>query len=379
MATTSVGAQSPRNAVGAGLPRPLKTRAGRRISIAHITVVTPHRAGLYETTRDLVAAERAAGIDARIVDPVNPLHPRGLIDRDVPIADHHFALQADVICNHSGLGEHLHNIDKPIIHFLHGRPHSSFLLEQASKIAVLTYLTKIRTDPRYKLFVTFWPEFLPYWSVILPREKLHAITAPVDLDLWTPNGPKGYNFHGHKADVNVVCASMWREDESPFHVINAFHLYANRQPKDTSVHSAGAHASVKLHIYAAPQKGAAWQVLRSALDDNGMLGECVGPVTGLDNVYRAADCAITPHRIPTRSVREALACGCNVVMAPNTKHYTPYTADPQALSYYASQIKHAARKPDPAYNRRIATQAFNPAKSAAQLIDLVQEVLHGNN
>jgi hypothetical protein len=51
------------------------------MKLAHIAIVTPHRAGLYETVRDLVAAERAAGVDAVIVDPNTQNEDRG-----VPIA-----------------------------------------------------------------------------------------------------------------------------------------------------------------------------------------------------------------------------------------------------------------------------------------------------
>ena len=38
------------------------------MKIAHIVHVTPGACGMYETARDLVIAERAVGIDARLVD-----------------------------------------------------------------------------------------------------------------------------------------------------------------------------------------------------------------------------------------------------------------------------------------------------------------------
>jgi len=331
------------------------------VRVAHVAVVTPHRAGLYETTRDLVAAERAAAIDARIVDPVKP---REATDRGVPIVGTDFARGCHAIVNHSGLSKDLDALQLPIIHVLHGRPHCSFLLESAKKIPVYTYLTRIRNDPRFKLFVTFWPEFLPYWSTILPAEKLKAIPPPVDLNHWTPDGPSGYQFHGHKAQVNVVCASMWREDETPYHIVNAFHLFALRNPR------------AKLHIYAAPQKGGAWQVLKQALHEKGMLGEVQPIVHGLDNVYRAADVVITPHRIPTRSVREPLACGSNVVMAPAKRWYTPFVAEPQDLDAYAHQIERAVEHTAP--NRRTAENLFNPADTANQMITLIQQVTNGS-
>lgn len=345
------------------------------MKVAHIAVVTPHRAGLYETTRDLVAAERQAGIDARIIDPVNHITT---VDRDVPVVDQSFASQCQVIISHSGLSKELNKTSLPIIHVLHGRPHSSFLLEQAGKIPVYTYLKRIATDPRFKRFVTFWPSFIPYWTAILPQDRVCAITAPVDLEHWTPNGPSGYQFHGHKGQINVVCASLWREDETPYHILHAFLLFARTTP------------GAKLHIYAAPQKGAAWAVLKSLLKEAGALGEVAGFVEGLDNVYRAADVAITPHRIATRSVREPLACGCNVVMAPGNQ-YTPFQADPQNLPAYAAQITRAVTEqacpcPQPcrrvhrqAQNRKTAKLFFNPEDTATEFIALIREVAHGNH
>jgi len=331
---------------------------GSIVKVAHVAVVTPHQAGLYETTRDLVAAERHAGIDARIVDPVNEIVT---IDRSVPVVAQSFVGQCQVIVNHSGLSKELNETTLPIIHVLHGRPHSSFLLEQAGKVAVYSYLRRVARDPRFKTFVTFWPQFSPYWATLLPENKIRCVTAPVDLDQWTPDGPSAYAFHGRKGRVNVVCASLWREDETPYHVINAFLLFARTTP------------GAKLHIYAAPQKGTAWAVLKSLLEEAGALGEVAAFVQGLDNVYRAANAVITPHTIATRSVREPLACGCNVVMAPGTQ-YTPFQANPQNLPAYAAQITRAVTQHAP--NRKTAELFFNPKDTATEFIALLQEVAH---
>jgi len=41
----------------------------KMLNIAHIVPVTPYRNGMYETARELVAAEMALGVNAHIVDP----------------------------------------------------------------------------------------------------------------------------------------------------------------------------------------------------------------------------------------------------------------------------------------------------------------------
>ena len=71
--------------------------------IAHAAIATPRKCGLYETTRELVAAERALGVDARIVDPA-PNEKVGIKnhDRGVPIADGH--ARADQPAAHGNAG-----------------------------------------------------------------------------------------------------------------------------------------------------------------------------------------------------------------------------------------------------------------------------------
>jgi len=333
------------------------------MKIAHTAVVTPHRAGLYETTRDLVAAERALGLDARIIDPVNS--GRQGEDRGVPIMGPGWLNECRIIVSHSGLSKAMLATDLPVIHVMHGRPHSSFLLEQAGKIPVYSYLAGAADNPRFAAFVTYWREFLPYFRLLLPVDKLHAITPPVDLERWTPDGPGGYGFHGHKGAVNVVCAEVWRDDKDPFHIIHAFALFAEKHP------------GAKLHIYAAPQRGNAWAVLRSRLKALGILGEVCDFVSGLENVYRAADVAITSQSMATRSVREPLACGCPVVMAPAQAPYTPYTVNPEHVEAYAFQIAQALEA-DRANCRRRAETYFDPQQSAHEMVKIVQGVVDGS-
>lgn len=339
------------------------------VKVAHVAVVTPHQAGLYETTRDLVEAERKLGIDARISDPTK--NAQG-IDRNVPIIPN-FVAESDIVINHSGLSAAMRKARKPIIHVMHGRPYSSFLLEQAGKVPVYSFWKKISRDPSYKVFVTFWPEFVPYFSMILPSEKIHVVPPPVDLERWTPDGPCGYSFHECSGEVNVVVTDIWRRDKDPYHVINAFFLFA-RQVE-----------GAKLHVYAAPQKGAGWQILKSLLEERGIAGEIVGFVKGLDNVYRAADMLITPQRIATRSVREALACGCQVVMAPGNS-YTPYQADPEDIEDFANAMLAAysegnsVRKGNKKRraNRKIAIAYFDSANTARKFVELIREVHDGS-
>ncbi len=323
------------------------------IKVAHSVVVTPGRCGLYETTRDLIDHVRGEGVDARMVDPDkerNKLHPAAPDDRAVPIADMEWAKSADIIVSHSGLGEVLEKVDVPFIHVAHGRPRSSFISEVTGSTPIYSYQFGLNKDPRFKAIVNFLPEHVPYHKVMMPNKDIYSITAPVDLDKWTPEGPSGYKFHGHAGAINVVCTDAWRDDIDPFVVVNAFALFA-REVK-----------GAKLHIYGGDPARKGWGALIKTIRDSGHMGEYTSWVNGLENVYRAADMLITPHNIEVRSIREAMACGCPVVSDP--EHF---------LFSFVERMK-ATLNSDRGEVRKSAEKRFNPVDTAKQFVEIIKKV-----
>ncbi len=274
------------------------------MKLAHMAVVTPGRCGLYETTRELVVGLRALGVDSRICDPThdkNELHPGGLEDRGAKFADMDWAVGADLLVNHSGLGSLLEETRQPVILVAHGRPKTGFFLEVNGDTPVYSYHYTKNKDPRFKAVVTLWKRHLPYHEVMWPDTPIYCVTPPVDLEAWSPQGAANYNFGGKAGNINVVCTDVWRSDSSLFDVVHGFALFARNK-------------QAKLHIYSAPKDLKGWHPLLKSIEDMNALGEVRRWVhKGLDNVYRAADMVITPHRIATRTRREAMACGCPVV------------------------------------------------------------------
>jgi len=136
------------------------------------------------------------------------------------------------------------------------------------------------------------------------------VQASVDLDAWSPEGPSGYKFNGKRGRVNLVCTDSFRDDIDPFVPLHAAALFARKV------------GGVKIHVYAkSPKLMKGWLPLLKRIQDDGNLGEVHGWVGGLANVYRAADALLTPQEIDTRSVREAMACGCPVVRLPNLDNW----------------------------------------------------------
>jgi len=323
------------------------------LKAAHLVAITPNRCGLYETTRELVAGLRARGVDSRMMDPTkekNTLYPDGTEDRGAPFADQAWALEADILINHSGLGEEFEKSPQPIVHVAHGRPRSSFLSEKQGSTPIYSYHYGKNKDPRFKAIVTFWPEHKEYLEVMFPDKPIKVVTAPVDLSAWSPEGPKGYGFHGKKGTINVVSTDAWRDDIDPFVALNAFALWA-RGVKGAKLHVYGTQAALK-----------GWAPLLKRIQDDGNLGELCPWVKGLENVYRAADFMITSHEIATRSIRESMACGCPVVKVPGV-----------VLNGFRKDFDLAKWKTRSEV-RREAEQMFNPIRTAEEFHQILEAV-----
>lgn len=318
------------------------------LKVAHIAIVTPRKCGLYETTRELVSGIRNLKIDARIIDPQpekNPIGWKGDNDRGVPVYNLEWAKQADIIVNHSGLGE-LEDIDKPIIHVAHGRPRHSFLSEASGSTPIYSYHYQNNKKDNLKAVVTFWREHKPYLDVMYPDKNVVYVQSPVDLQFWCP-GQSEYDFAGQGGDVNFVCTDAFRDDVDCYDALNAFALYARK------------NEGCRIHVYGKPKNMKGWGAILQRIKDDGNLGIVQGWAAELLHVYRNADCVLTAHNIDVRTVREAMATGCPVVKIENIE--------------CEKQIKEALTKSkleirDEAYKR------FNPVNTALQFQGVINAI-----
>jgi len=275
------------------------------VKVAHLCIVTPGQCGLYETTREIVCGLRKQGVDSRLIDipSANKVYKDGYphdADRGAPLARMAWATKADIIVNHSGYDKTpIEKTDQPIVHIVHGRPRSSFISERKGGTPIYSYHYQKNKDPRFKAVVTFWPEHIPYIKVMFPDKPIHCVPAGVDLDFWCP-GESDYDFHGNTGEFNIVLTDAWRDDIDPYLPLNAAALYARQK-------------CAKIHLYAVPKDLKGFSAIIARIRDDGNMGELVRWTTRLREVYRKADVLFTANTINTRSVREAMACGCPVV------------------------------------------------------------------
>lgn len=392
---------------------------GRRgkLRIGHVVPCTPKRCGMYETVKELVLAERKAGIKAFVIDPRPSLHElreradgrtirqkakvhcpncdqdvdvvirEGLLDHRPPawievggvcVAPPDQIGECDVVVSHSGLSEQIkaicHKQQIPWVHLAHGRPNSSYRLERDDANPVYTSYYQMRDDPLCRGLITLWPGFEAYWELMYPT--VYQFQPFVNLAYWKPL-PTDYDFGGKGAAdgaPNVVCGDIWRLDKDPFHVVNAFAQFAKVCP------------GAKLHLYALTTEKAntGRDTILKALEERGVLGEVRGVVPNIREIWNAGDIMITPHKIATRTVREALACGTQVVAGVGNP-YTTYTADEEDLDAYAAAMVRAWRDLQErgeyrkTINRERAERAFDGSVTARQFIELFHKILRTNN
>ena len=212
--------------------------------------------------------------------------------------------------------------------------------------------------------VTLWPGYEHYWKLLF--NPVHLFQPFVDLDHWKRKDTK-YDFEGKRGGINVVIADIWRKDKDPFHMMHAFSLFAERHPE------------ARLHCFGVDKFGKGRDILMKCLADLGVLGDVQQIIGNLEDVYSAADMLITPHKIATRTVRESLACGLQVV-AGFGNPYTPYTADEEDLPLFADAMEkawydwHENREGRIKENRATAEREFDVKVTAKQFVNLFTEL-----
>lgn len=336
--------------------------------IAHVAPFAPGRCGLYETVRDLVVAERLLGHRVDLVDAgvqgegahVGAIDWRrtGTIEARGPEA----ARDADVVVTHTAPPPAvLEATSAPLVHVLHGRPRSSYLIERADPAGapVWRMLRRWGADPRYHAFVNPWPSHRDAWLCALPEDRLHGLSAPpIDLDLWSPEGDKRPWTTDHAdgdSRIKVLVADVWRDDVDPLHALVALAAVAARGEAPIRVHVLGLPG---------PTLAPAQEAVLGRLRRHDALGETLGHMRGMDAAYRAVDVLVTPQTIDTRTVREALACGTPVV-----RHRERY--DTYAL---AEELREARGR----FSRDLArdlAHRFDSKAVAMEFLSILQGVL----
>ncbi len=309
------------------------------MTIVHFAPYAPHACGLYEAAKDMYSADTRAGHDTYfadtgpVADGVQQPGKIGETDRrgDVILttSDPKVVFDADVIIAHTGVSDNwLVKSQAPVIWILHGRPLACFRPEQNGGPPSYSLIAEVASWPRIHKMVTFWDHHVPYWKPIIPDEKLVCLDAPpIDERRFSPEGPV-HDFGVFKGKYNIVIAESWREDVDIFEVTHGAIEAARRMEGK----------GLKFHFYAMESPLKCWDYLIEALRKLGAKGDIVGRSSRISEVYRAADLLLSPQRIVTRSIGEAISCGTPVIAAIGCDH-AQYHARPDEPGEVADVIE----------------------------------------
>ena len=332
------------------------------MKIVHFAPFAPCACGLYEAARDMMIADKLSGHDAYMVDTgitrdgkkspakIDAKDKRG--ETEISTQNPIIVFDADVIIAHTGIPDQwIVQCQAPIVWILHGRPAACFRPEQFGNRNAYSLTARLAIWPRVKAMVTFWDYHVQYWKPIIPEDKLVCFPAPpIDEKRFSKDGHV-YDYKTMGGECNIMIAESWREDvdiyEITFGVIAAAKILSG----------------VKFHFYAMESPLRCWNFLIEEMRRLGIKGEIFGRRTKIEEVYRAADILLSPQRITTRSVGEALSCGTPVIAAKGCDSAT-WNMIPDEPENVAETIKEAildlVNKPDE-INKRVedATKAFS--------------------
>ena len=314
------------------------------MKIAHFAPFAPNRCGLYEAARDFVRADILTGHEAYLIDTgastdgvttefaKSPSDTRG--NFTLPITTFDKVLDADIIVAHTGIPDNwVVRSQAPMIFILHGRPLDCFRPEQNKEPKkAYTLLSNLAKWPRVKKMITMWEEHYPFWEPIIPGEKLVLLDPPpMDEDRFSAKGNKHVISAECKGDLNLLIADSWRSDVDIYEIMNGI-ILAGKKIK-----------GLKIHNYAVEtQKGSTnvvepWNLIFDYTKRMGIQGEIFGRVTDMEQIYRAMDVTVTPHRIATRVIGESLSCGTPVI-AGGSK-FTKWNCHPEDAKSVAEAIE----------------------------------------
>jgi len=307
--------------------------------IVHFAPFAPCGCGLYEAARDMIIADRNAGHNAQLVDSgitrdgVHQLGVPGQIDNrggtEIKTSEPIVAYYADLYVAHAGyIDQWIVQTQKPIIWILHGRPAACFRPEQFGNGNSYSCLASIARWPRVKKVVTFWDYHIKFWEPAMPMNKLVCFDAPpIDEKRFSKEGEK-HDFGIMGSKYNIMIAESWREDVDIYEIMHGMiELSKIRQ-------------DVKFHIYGMDKLYPCWEYLIGELKRYNACGELWARRPNIEEIYRAADILLSPQRIVTRTIGEALSCGTPVIAAHGCDLAT-YTTKPDEPEMVAETIEHA--------------------------------------
>lgn len=303
--------------------------------IAHVAPFAPNRCGLYEAARDMARADIIGGNDVLFVDAgitkdgkreagqIGAIDNRG--DFNLKTCDPKMLDFADIIIMHTGVNDSwLVRNQTPLIWAVHGRPLACFRPERMDKGNSYSLYWTVAGWKRTKGMLYFWEEFRPHWSPIFQGKDI-VLPYPV-IDEIRFNNKEKYKLQ-NPGEINLLVCDSEREDVDLYELSVGL-LEAVKQ-----------FPGLKIHYFGLDMKNNdlpnCWNILLGEIKKYNGLGDVSGRVKDMQKIYNSVDCLISPNRIITRTIGEALTCGVPVISQNNpinlVSDYTCDMSDPKDI------------------------------------------------
>ena len=276
--------------------------------VAHWSLFAPGQSGMYETTKDLVIAQREAGIDSGLIC-MNSLH---VSQRDGAFVTEttRYADLADIYVLHSRIEVPFYGDGTPIVFVMHGHPlytwqSEIYGLEPGNAAPWTTSLNYFLDFANIQRAVTFWPDQLGYWQVLDgPRAESRLRSIPRGIVFGNRYRPDGDKALLAGSPVLVVCDSFRLFKDSLATWFGAA-IFARKYPE------------ARLHLFAMPDAGNligdAIRRLSSLSEMHAVVARIEGLQREVEKVFRGADILLSTVRGESCVAIEAAACGCDVI------------------------------------------------------------------
>lgn len=325
------------------------------LQIVHWCLFGPHLSGMYETTRELIAAEnRIEGVLAGLCETPNPDATPAIVKKAAQggkVDAHHPELitqdwgwgmkWADVHMVHSTMSTNVARL-APKAYFSHGTVEACLGNEMIPGDKRKSFTSSAEWVEKFEAaFVTSRrAEF--FWGVFdHTGEKVHRVNKGIDLEWWQ-RSTTAMQLEG---EPSVLYGEIWRGMKHPLHLLYAVNELHKENKK------------IRLNMWGCNIKRPFWEkMIKMAYFDDFIGKHWIQKLVDYpEHYYSRGDVLVSPglYADPSRILQEAMACGCPVIA---------WDSDPWGDS-------HAYRY----------AKAFDPKDLAVKIMEVYQDVLDDRN
>lgn len=356
------------------------------LKIAHWCLFGPRLSGMYETVRELIAAEnQIEGVLAGLCETPSPEAPQSVVKRaaeggrvdpfheELRTQDWGWAMKwADIHMIHTTMSNRVAEL-KPKAFFAHGTCEACLDNELLPGDKRKSFTSTVNWIERFEASFVTSKRAEKLWSVFDHcGDKIHRVTKGIDLSWWQ-RSPTKQDLDG---EPSILYGEIWRNIKHPLYLLYAVNdLYKENK-------------EIRLNVWGANIQVAVWKEIIERAYFSNFLGKqgVRGIVDYPEHYYTRGDVYFGSaiYGDLSRSMQEAMACGCPVVTwdsdAYGDQHAYRYAKafDIEDLAVTLMEVADEVmddREGVAAKCRNIAERYFDVNVEAKQIVDVLRQVV----